>query len=216
MINFDNLAWLPCVSQSCRWVGTCQEWEYVWVRLLYSSQIGFSTSRAFDISEALWKHRRAVLFVGVLLKKRFLPTSYSPMDFFFFMSFLVYIRNNCSGARLNHCTQPMTQLYEAELQTWHEKETPRKPAGGSVTLLLTGRASCLVAFDHRGDAIFHSLVTHTESCHANSWHFKGTAYGVLSHGICPVVATHLGDSWKTAFTVTKCLWPAFNKCNPYM
>lgn len=52
MINFDSLAWLPCVSQSCWWVGTCQEWECVWVRLLYSSQIGFSTSRAFDISEA--------------------------------------------------------------------------------------------------------------------------------------------------------------------
>lgn len=89
----------------------------------YSSQIGFSTSRDFDISEALWKHRRAVLFVGVLLKKRFLPTSYSPVDFLK-MSFLVYIGNNylshplgSAGARLNHCTQPMTQLCEAELQT---------------------------------------------------------------------------------------------------
>lgn len=106
MINFDNLAWLPCVSQSCWWVGTCQEWEYVWVRLLYSSQIGFSTSRAFDISEALWKHRRAVLFVGVLLKKRFLPTSYSPVDFFFFMSFLVYIRNNCLSHSLRGLQEP--------------------------------------------------------------------------------------------------------------
>lgn len=83
MINFDNLAWLPCVSQPCRWVGICQEWEYVWVRLLYSSQIGFSTSRVFDISEALWLHRGAVLFTGILLENEFAAHSFFTHGLFF-------------------------------------------------------------------------------------------------------------------------------------
>lgn len=84
MINFDNLAWLPCVSQPCRWVGICQEWEYVWVRLLYSSQIGFSTSRVFDISEALWLHRGAVLFTGILLENEFAAHGFFTHVLFFF------------------------------------------------------------------------------------------------------------------------------------
>lgn len=83
MINFDNLAWPPCVSQPCRWVGICQEWEYVWVRLLYSSQIGFSTSRIFKISETLWQYRGAMLFIGILLEKSFLPTFVTHGLFFF-------------------------------------------------------------------------------------------------------------------------------------
>lgn len=63
-----------------------------------------------------------------------------------------------------------------------------------MTLILTSSASCLVGLDHRDNAILHSLITHAECCHANSWHFKGAAYGMLSPGICPSVAIHLGDT----------------------
>lgn len=57
--------------------------------------------------------RRAVLFVGVLLKKRFLPTSYSPVDFLK-MSFLVYIGNN-------YLSHPLRGLQEPDLTTAHSR-----------------------------------------------------------------------------------------------
>lgn len=63
MISFDNLLWSPCVSQTCWWVGICQEWEYVCEGLLYSGQTWFSTSVALSLLKALWKQRGGALLL---------------------------------------------------------------------------------------------------------------------------------------------------------
>lgn len=73
MISCDSLLWSPCVSQACWWVGICQEGEYIWEGLLFSSQTWLSTLKAFVTApqflteEELCPHRRGLEQYKVLI-----------------------------------------------------------------------------------------------------------------------------------------------------
>ena len=110
MISFDNLLWSPCVSQACWWVGICQEGEYIWEGLLFSSQTWLSTFKAFVTApqflteEELCSHRRGLEKYKVLILS--FRTSLRHLSFpheLLYVVFCTYLENTpwfISSARL--------------------------------------------------------------------------------------------------------------------